>query len=342
MAKKPGTKNNAFLWGLAAFLGLGVAGIVLTIFLNLIQTETYYILNEDVPSRTTISEEMMVPVTVNKGGAPEAAIGLADIQTGNVISSHPLLAGDILTLSNVGTQTDISAGVPDEWVITNFTVAEGSALGGRIQKGYYFDMLVVDGAGGFYPFINVLALDTAVDIAQSSEGGDGAAATSGEYVVAMTPENAAKLHQVVAQYGGNIKLLLSPRQNEYAQPRIGDYEGFFSYTQGDEPINLGAGTDYTFTSLQRDEFGRLIETLVSCGEGNAVIAPQPDESGNLVCPPGSTPTERYTPSIGGNADGESSGSSGNNMGGSLNPSPGATTGTEGTEELPTEEATTAP
>lgn len=276
MAKKPGMKNNTFLWGLAVILGLGVAGVVLTLFLNLVQTETYYTLNEDVPSRTQITPEMMSPHTVNKGGAPKAAIGLAEIQGGGIITSHALLTGDILTASSVGSKEDISIGIPDSWVITNFSVGADSAVGGRIQRGYYFDMLVADENGSFYPFVNVLALDTTVDLASasSSNAANTAEAQDGQttqYVVGMSPENAAKLQNIMAKYGSDVKLVISPRQNEYQKPKISDYEGVFAYKAGDEPLNLGEGTDSTFTILERDKFGRLTEELNNCGDGNAVV-----------------------------------------------------------------------
>lgn len=298
MAKKP--KNNIFLLGLAGVLGLGIASVVLMLFLNLIQTETYYVLKEDVPSRAVIYPEMLEPVVVSKGGAPETALTIADVQSGGVFASHPLLIGDILTASNVGSREDISTGVPDEWVITNFSVQADSAVGGRIQRGYYFDLLVADANGGFYPFVNVLALDTTVSLsgASSADAVNTEEATAGQttqYVVGMTPENAAKLHQVMAVYGNNVKLVLSPRQNEYEKPRISDYEGIFTYEVGDQPINLGIGTDYTFTVLERDAFGRLTQELKNCGNGNAIIY---DEEVCAGAPAGSdtdTSTEEEQP-----------------------------------------------
>jgi len=291
MAKKPGMKNNTFLWGIAALLGLGIGGAVLVLVLNLIQTETYYILNEDVPSRAQVTPEMLQPVDVNIGGAPEAALGLEEVQAGGVFTAHPLLAGDILTLSNVGNREDISVGIPDEWVITNFSVGADSAVGGRIQRGYYFDMLVADETGGFYPFVNMLALDTTVDLAGASSADaanteEAQAGQTTQYVVGVSPENAAKLHNVMAKYGTNVKLVISPRQNEYEKPQLTDYEGVFSYAAGDAPLNLGEGTDYTFTILERDEFGRLTEELNDCSEGNAVI---PCEDGQSA--PSSTATD---------------------------------------------------
>jgi len=321
MAKKPGMKNNTFLWGIAAILGLGVAGVVLTLFLNLVQTETYYILNEDVPSRAQVTPEMLAPVTVSEGGAPEAAIGLDEVQAGGIFTAHPLLAGDILTASNVGSREDISIGVPDEWVITNFSVDADNAVGGRIQRGYYFDMLVTSENGSFYPFVNILALDTTVDLSSASSSDavnteEAQAGQTTQYVVGMSPENAGKLQDVMNKYSGNIRLVISPRQNEYEKPQIADYEGIFSYTAGDTPLNLGEGTDYTFTVLDRDEFGRLTEELNNCGDGNAVIP----------CEEGSEPSSE-------SSDGAQS----------PEPTQSADAEAQGTDsELSTEDATTAP
>ena len=276
MAKKAG-KNNTFLWGLAAVFALGIAGIVITLFLNLIQTETYYVLNEDVPTRTEISPDYLTPVQVSKGGAPVNALTIEDIQNGGVFTAHPLMAGDIITYSNIGNREDISVGIPDEWVVTNFSVDADSAAGGRIQRGYYFDILVTTASGSYYPFVNVLALDTTVDLsgASSSDAANTEEAKMGmttQYVVGMTPENAAKLHYIMENSGGKVSLLLSPRANEYQKPVLSDYAGLFTFNPGDEPINLGEGTDATFTVLERDAFGRLIEELVNCSDGNAVIS----------------------------------------------------------------------
>ena len=276
MAKKPGMMNNmTFLWMVVGALALGAAGVILTIFLSLIQTETYYVLNEDVPARSMIYPEMLTPVTVSKDGAPEAAIGIDDVQGGTVFTNYPLLTGDILTASNVGGREDMSVGIPDDWVITNFSVSADNAVGGRIQRGYYFDLLVTDDGGSFYPFVNVLALDTTVDLsgASSSDAANTEEAKSGmttQYVVGMSPENAAKLHAVIAKYS-DVKLVLSPRANEYQKPNMEEYTGIFKYNIGDKPLNLGEGTDYTFTTLGRDGFGRLTEELKNCGDGNAII-----------------------------------------------------------------------
>ena len=68
--------------------------------------------------------------------------------------------------------------------------------------------------GAFYPFINVKALDTTVDLsnASSSDAVDTEEAHAGQttqYTVGLTPDNAAKLQSIMSQYNGNIKLVLS-------------------------------------------------------------------------------------------------------------------------------------
>lgn len=281
--KKKSGGNNRFLIFAIVLVAVLVFVTFATFAQKIFQTETYYVLNQDVPTRTQITTEMMSPVTTSEGTAPEAAIGLEEIQTGNVYTQHPLIAGDILTMSSVGTLEDISVGVPDTWVITNFSVGADDAVGGRIQRGTYFDLMVATQEGSFYPFVNVLALDTTVDLsgASSADAADTEEAHAGQttqYVVGMSPENAAKLQTLVKQYSGSLKLVLSPRANEYQKPQLSDYDGVFTYNQ---PVDgsiwpgksdLGELTDYTFTDIERDEFGRPVEKIENCSEGNAKVS----------------------------------------------------------------------
>lgn len=266
---------------------LAVAAIVFASVLMLVQkvfqTETYYVLNQDVPTRTQVTAEMLTPVTTSEGTAPKAAIGLDEVQTGNVYTQYPLVAGDILTQSNVGALEDISVGVPDEWVITNFSVNADNAVGGRIQRGTYFDIMVATQDGAFYPFVNVLALDTTVSLdnassADAAETEEAHAGQTSQYVVGMKPEDAAKLQNLVAKYGSDMRLVLSPRANEYSKPNLSDYNGVFSYEQGSDGViwpgesDSGELTDYTFTDIERDEFGRPVEKVETCSEGNAKVS----------------------------------------------------------------------
>lgn len=277
---KRGGGNGKFIIAAIIVVAIAVFFVFASLAQKVFQTETYYILNQDVPTRTQVTEEMMSPVTTSEGTGPEAALGLDVVQTGNVYTQYPLSAGDILTMSNVGTLDDISIGVPDEWVITNFSVGADDAVGGRIKRGYYFDMMVVTPEGAYYPFINVLTLDTTVNLnsASSNEAADSAESKAGQtsqYVVGMSPENAARLHIIMARESGNIKLMLTPRSNEYNRPQESQYDGVFTYTQEEDGTIWpgkspnGELTDYTFRDFERDSLGRPISKLENCSEGNA-------------------------------------------------------------------------
>lgn len=275
---KEGLRKNTFLIGVVVAIGTVVAVLSLMLLRNFIQTETYYTLNQDVPARTQVTPDMLSPVTTSSGTAPKSALGMDKVQSGGVYTQYSLHAGDILTMSNAGEQKDISVGIPDSWVVTNFSVPADSAVGGRIQRGYYFDIMVADASGSYYPFVNVLALDTTVDLnnASSSDAANTEEAYDGQttqYVVGMSPQDAARLHSVMKKSGADVRLVLSPRQNEYNPPKLSDYDGAFGYNQGeDKPKDMGKGTDYTFTDLERDSFGRPVAEPENCSDGNSVIS----------------------------------------------------------------------
>lgn len=280
--KAKGTNKNVLLLSAIVLVALAIFVGVTILASKLFQTETYYVLKEDVPTRTQVTPDMLEPVVASEGTAPKAAIGLAEIQTGNLYTQYPLLAGDILTKSNVGGMEDIATGIPDSWVVTNFSVSADNAVGGRIKRGTYFDMMVTTENGSFYPFVNVLALDTTVDLnnASSASAADSEEAHKGQttqYVVGMTPGDAARLQNIMQKYGnGNVKLVLSPRQNEYDKPQLASYNGMFSYEQNQGPIwpgksDNGEVTDQTFSNVKRDNFGRPVEQVENCGHGNAKV-----------------------------------------------------------------------
>lgn len=283
MASKKKSGSGSFLQrGKMIFAVLGVLGIavfvgLLTLLQQLYQTETYYVLKDDVATRTQVSPDMMTAVTTSKDTAPKAAKSISDVQSGSLYTKYPLTKGDILTNSNVGPFEDISTGVPDNWVITSFPVSADNAVQGRIKRGFYFDMMVVDtNKGSTYPFINVLTLDTSVSLsnASSNNAADTAEAKAGQtsvYTVGMPPQDAAKLQWIIKKYGGSVQLLLSPRQNEYAAPQIVSYTGTFSYKPDESPKNMGEGTDSTFSATQRDSFGRPVAKAENCSQGNAKL-----------------------------------------------------------------------
>lgn len=294
--KSRGVKSsNWMLWGAAAVICIAIFVLFLTLAQKFFQTEQYFVLNTNVSARTQILPEMLDPITTSEGTAPQAAIGIEEVQSGTIYSQYPLVAGDILTDSNVGGRTDIATGVPDDYVITNFSVGADDAVGGRIQRGYYFDIMAIsDGGNGetekgaFYPFLNVLALDTTVDLSSASsadaaETEEAHAGQTTQYVVGMPPADAARLQQLV-ESGVKIKLVLSPIANGYQAPDVEAYSGLFNYDQNAAPVNMGENTDYTFSDVERDEFGvpKELPNANSCGAGNQKITGEACETAGIT------------------------------------------------------------
>lgn len=275
-------KNNSVILGGIVVLIIG-AFIGLTTFLqSFYQTETYYVLSEEYgdtyPTRTEVTEDMLEPMIIAEGTAPPNALPLETIQQNYVYTKFQLQAGDVLTESNAGPVNDISAGVPENWVITNFSVGADNAVGGRIYAGDYFDILVATDDGSFYPFVNVLALDTTVDLsgassaaaAETEEAYDG---QTSQYVVAMSPKNAGILHNIVQKHGDSIRLVISPKQNDYNAPKLSDYSGMFKFDSGSSPIwpgksDSGEITDSNFYSVDRNAAGEPVQQTTSKTGGN--------------------------------------------------------------------------
>lgn len=255
---------------------LAFAG-ALKLMSSLVQQETYYVLNQNVPARTQVTPDMLSPIQTSVGSGLKNAKSVGDVQSGYVFTRYPLDAGDPLTASNSGGFDDIATGVPDSYVITNFGVSADDAAQGRITRGTYFDMMIVTDSGSYYPFVNMLALDTSVSLGSATNANavNTAEAKNGQtsqYTVGMSPQDAAKLHYIMKKYSGSLKLVLSPRANQYKQPSLSSYTGKFSYSTDDAPKNEGKNTDYTFTPVKRDKFGRPIaSTEKNCSSGNGKV-----------------------------------------------------------------------
>lgn len=277
-------KSNKLVFGIIAILMLLVFLGSLTFLKNVYETEEYYVLNADVATRTQITAEMLQKVVTSKGTAPTTALAPKDVQSGAVYTRYPVRIGEIITLSNTGGLDDISIGIPDSWVVTSFQLPADNAVGGRISRGLYFDMMIVSDTGSFYPFINMLVLDTSVGLsgATSSNAVNTDEAKTGQtqfYYVGLTPEDAGYLQNIVSKFGGNMKLVLSPRENEYQKPNFAAYDGVFKYDpQTFEVKDSGEGTDNTFRDGERDKFGRLknrdtdgnVKYPVKCGNAAGV------------------------------------------------------------------------
>ena len=276
-------------------VGLSFVGVT-TYLSKILKTETYWVLNQDVPARTLITPDLLAEITTSDKTAPPTALTLADVEENTMFAQFPLKAGDTLTPSNVGGFEDISVGIPDNWVVTSFSVPSEDAVQGRIRRGTYFDMLAITKNGTFYPFINMLALETTINLSSASSADavntdEAHAGQTTVYTVGVPPEDAARLHDLLNNgYGDGdssikIKLILSPRSNEYEAPDIDAYTGMFHFNEevGDSSDTMTKDasvapeneylphTNNSFSHIKRDKFGRPIKGQVSCGEGNKVV-----------------------------------------------------------------------
>lgn len=295
-------KSGKVLLGVAAVIIIAVFFIAFNFLNNIYATTTYYVLNQDVASRTLITPEMLKPIITQEGTAPPTALNLSEVQSGTLYSQYPLSEGSIISNDNISGYEDISSGIPDDWVITSFTVDSNNAVGGRIKQGTYFDMLVNTDEGSFYPFVNILTLETNVSMSNSSnsdstENKENTAdlynSQASQYVVGMPPEDAGRLQDIIKKFQGNINLVVSPKQNNYNLPDLTAYKGLFTYRDdtsiafGVDPINLGQGTDQNFSKIERDAFGRPTGKIQNCSKGNLLVSID-EKTGK--CPTGSSLT----------------------------------------------------
>lgn len=269
MAKKNGSgsvlrNNKIILAGIALLLVFVFIGF-LTFLKSFYQTETYYVLNDSqgatIPARTVITPDMLSPLVIAKDTAPPNALDISQVD--GITTKYALKPGDVLTSTNAGAVNDIYNGVPDNWVITSFGVPADNAVGGRIHVGDYFDVMVAEETGSFYPFVNVLALDTTVSLdsatnANAANTAEAYAGQTSQYVVAMAPGDAARLQAITAKYKTNLKLVLSPKQNSYQKPALSDYSSLFTFEDKTSPIWPGKSsdgelTDSNFNAVKRDD-----------------------------------------------------------------------------------------
>ena len=241
--KNSGRKKNTLLIFFAVLIVSGIFVGTATLAKNLYETETYYTLNKDVPADTQITADMLEPHVAAKGSIPfESLLTVGDVQSSEssdaIYSAVRLRAGEMVPYSSIRSgNDDLKKQIPQGWVLTNFSVGADDAVGGRIQRGSYFDIMVATADGGYYPFINVKALDTTVDLsaASSSDAVNTEEAHSGQttqYTVGLTPENAAKLHSIMAQYGNSVKLVLSNGKSDVAS-----HAGTGSFS-GQQPLSV--------------------------------------------------------------------------------------------------------
>lgn len=257
-------KKNLLIVSAVAVGVLVFVGVVFFTLSQLLATEKYYILNQDVPAKTQITTQMLTEVQTAKGTAPKNAITAAQVATGNTFSKVALQAGDVLVPSNTGIDIDNTVGIPDGWAVTSISIPRTQAVNGIITRGQYFDILGVNQETGETKYIatSVLALDvdsgsvdTKVDNNKSAGNGTG---DTLNITVGMPSEAVANLHSALAKYA-KVELALAPKSVNYQKRDTSNLQGTFNYDTDSETPDLKKGTDNTFTPVQRDSKGRPVD-----------------------------------------------------------------------------------
>jgi len=241
--------------GIVAF-----AGVVWFALSQLLATETYYVLNQDLGSKTQVVETMLTKVETAKGTAPKNAITQAQVAGGNIYTKIPLSAGDILTPSNTGLNIDNSTGIPDSWSVTTFSIPTISAVNGSLTKGQYFDVIgIQEGGTAKYIATNVLALDVDSGITQAEVENDATQTASDtlQITVGMPADKVALLHSALTKYE-KIELALAPKSLAYESRDTSYLQGNYQFDDVTPGFDLYDGTDSTFSVVKRDENGKPV------------------------------------------------------------------------------------
>ena len=283
------------MWFIFGAIASAVVAILTFSLMSVVTaTETYYVLNTDVPARTQVTQSLLTEVTVSRGSTPPNAIGISDIDE-ETYTLYALDAGDILTSSNSGSLISLSEGLPDDFVVASFTVDPSSAAGGNVKRGDYIDILTimndpqVTGSSSYassYVLQHVLVVDATVDLdsydseAETTAGEDGAvdgeaadeiAKRSGIptlFTVGLTQKDAAAL-AVATQY--DLFVVISSTEAQNGDVNLTPGSATSEDIWGDSAPDAGKGTDRTF------------------GQGGEVVRPE-DEA-----PVEEAPTEPTTP-----------------------------------------------
>lgn len=268
-------KGNKVFFGIAIAIALAIAGIVLFILSSVVATTKYYVLNTDVPARSQISSSMLTEVVTSSGSQPPNALSLAEVESQDTYAKYGLKTGDVLTQSNTGEKSPLTAGIPDNFTVMSITVDPKNAIAGKITAGDYVDIIGTDPKNDQISKVvlrHVLIADAMTDPSQVSSSGNttgddanakadasagNGAGTSTEdtlrggipmvYTVAVSPQDATKLQLLTSGDSSKISMVLSPHENEKSVGKESIYSQLGDLFNSDVAVgDSGAGTDNTF------------------------------------------------------------------------------------------------
>lgn len=238
---------------------------------KMFETETYYVVATDVPAKTQLTPAMLIPQETAKDTAPKNAISLAEIQQGTLYTKYQLYQGDVISRSNSGEITNSYDGIPDDWVVTSFTVNSDLAADGSIRRGDYFDIIGIispnQDIAGNYLVTDVLCLDVNSAAASSEDEGETRVTSAAlTYTVGMPQELAPAVLASLQTYE-TIRLVRSPLASRYEKRDIEGLSDPVIINPGDEILDLYENTDPTLTPVVRDKEGRPVNQK-NCDENN--------------------------------------------------------------------------
>lgn len=260
---RSGSRKNLILVSGAALFVIVLSAVIFMTLSSLFSTETYYVLNTNVKAKQQITPEMVVARETAAGTGPIHALSMEEIQRGGVYSKYPLFAGDVIASSNAGPLSGIPLGIPDDWLVTSFTINSTDAVGGILGKGDYADLLGINEDGAQYIFNNILILEVKFlnDEYDGALEGQTVVGETMHYTVGLPAESVAYLHDALNKYE-IVKLVKSPTEVNYKERDLDKLKGPFKYDSSIGNIDVFEGTDPTFTEIERDEDGRPISQSV--------------------------------------------------------------------------------
>lgn len=270
------TKKNRLEGRKLWFFFTAVAGLLTGIVFFFIASQVtattkYYVLIDDVPARSQISEASVQEVITSTGGQPPTSVSESDIISGELYTKYALDAGDVLSPSNVGLLSPINTGLPADFVTATFTAPASMAAGGKVARGDYIDIITIATdpetglASAGYTLQHALVVDATIDL--DSAAGEGTtdedgnvtatAADSGSlrtgiptmYTLGLTSRDATKLALAVS----NTTIYVVISANQDSEAVIPDVDVTITAEELRGLVsNSGLGTDSTF-GINEDE-----------------------------------------------------------------------------------------
>lgn len=213
MATNAKKKGNGFL--AAGLASLTAFAILLVLAFTMFKTETYYILNQDVPARTQVTADMLQPKTVSDGGAPTTAYSKEQIESKPMFTKVDMIAGEPLTASNAGDLNPVNRNIPENFTVASLSLPPVQANLGAIKPGDHIDIYYTSEDKGTQTQKSTMVLQNVLVVNAGSSvetanartekntksGEKSAPAVNTVYQVAVSPENAANLAVLSSQSG---------------------------------------------------------------------------------------------------------------------------------------------